>query len=64
MVDVHQHRVAHCVPIVYIMRSELEIPLEFSGIRVESDQAASKEIVTGTHVAIHIRALDCRRPSR
>ena len=43
------------VPIVRVVRRELEIPAQFAGLDVESNEGASIEIVARTNVAIPVR---------
>src|SRR5262249_61802553 len=43
------------VPVVYVVRRELEVPLQFSSVRVDGEQRARVEVVAGAIVAVVIR---------
>jgi hypothetical protein len=42
---VDQHRPALCIPVVRVMRRELEVPLHFAGIEVQRNEGAGIKIV-------------------
>src|ERR1044071_229330 len=53
---IDQHRHVGRIPVVDIVRSELEMPAELAGIGIQSDQRAGGEIVTLAAIAIVVGA--------
>jgi len=51
---IHQDRRLHGVPIMQVMRCELEMPAQFAGLQVDRQNAISVEIVAFTDVAVRI----------
>ena len=45
----------HRIKVEKVMRSELEIPLQFPGIRIESQHAIGVKVVSGTHPTLKVR---------
>src|SRR6202011_1769793 len=52
---VHQDGITDGVPIMSVMRRELEVPLELARVGIERNHAAGIEIIAGPHIAIHVR---------
>ncbi len=51
---VDEHRNLDCIPVVHIVRRELEIPLQLAGIGIERNHAFGIEVVTFPYFAIEI----------
>src|SRR5579872_2269720 len=60
---IHQHGNLRGIPIVHVMRHELEIPFQFAGVRVESDRAIRVQVVTPPRVAVPIGRGVSRAPN-
>src|SRR5262249_30992795 len=55
-IQVYQNGIADGVPIVHIVRSELEMPLQLTGIGIEGHEAAGIKVISGAHIAVHVRS--------
>ena len=52
--EIRQDGIADSVPVVHVMRSELVIPFQFSGISIECNDTAGEKIIAATDIAIHV----------
>ena len=57
---VHQHQRLSRVPVVKVVRGELEMPAQLSGLRIERDDAIRVEIVASALARRRYRERDCR----
>ncbi len=51
---IDQHGNLHSVPIVHVVRNELEMPFQFAGIGIERDGAVGIEVVAGPRIAVPV----------